>query len=61
MSKRGIVAVLVVATGLLLCNSVTTIPMGVLLIGCGAYLFVLPYLGRPQPTVDHAGTHRGRL
>jgi hypothetical protein len=60
MGKREAVALLSLVAGVLLLSSVVTVPVGVLLVGAGAYLLVLPYVG-PHPPVEQARGRRGRI
>lgn len=60
MGKRIAVAVLALLTGALLFDTMSTAPLGVVLVAVGTYLLLLPHLGSRQPRVNESYGRRGR-
>jgi hypothetical protein len=52
MSKREILALVVMLTGVLLCSTPITVPLGLLLLGGGGYLLVLPHVVDYRANID---------
>ncbi|MFD1586393.1 hypothetical protein ACFR9U_05330 [Halorientalis brevis] len=61
MGKRSAVAVLVLLTGVLLFNTMTTVPLGALLVAAGTYLLLLPHIGSRRPNVKQSHGRREQL